>query len=57
MENLPEWLDCALLDINVDGNSVYPLVDELISRGVLITLYTGYDYRNIPAKYSLSFAS
>jgi FixJ family two-component response regulator len=52
MENLPERLDCALLDINVNGISIYPLVDELISRGVPITLYTGYDYHNIPAKYS-----
>jgi CheY-like chemotaxis protein len=51
IDNLPNQLDCALLDINVDGMSIYPLVDVLLDRSIRITLYTGYERDKIPERY------
>jgi CheY-like chemotaxis protein len=35
--------DCALLDINLAGQTVYPLALELIQRGAAFIFVTGYD--------------
>lgn len=35
--------DCALLDVNLAGESVYPLAQHLAERGVPFVFVTGYD--------------
>lgn len=42
----------ALLDINLDGNTVYALADALIERGVPIVFVTGYDQSAIPSRFA-----
>ena len=44
-------LDLAVLDINLRGELVYPLVAELTRRGVPVVFVTGYDAVAIPADY------
>jgi CheY-like chemotaxis protein len=50
-----EPLDGALLDVNLNGEAVYPVVDMLQARGVPLIFVTGYSagalpepYRNLP---------
>jgi DNA-binding NtrC family response regulator len=42
----------AILDINLRGGFVYPLLDLLICLNVPIALWTGYDNLDMPSKYS-----
>ena len=44
-------IDGAVLDINLRGETVYPLVDRLAEAGVRTVFVTGYDAREIPARY------
>lgn len=44
-------LDLAVLDINLRGELVYSLVDELNRRGVPMVFATGYDTAAIPAEH------
>ncbi|MFH6783681.1 MULTISPECIES: response regulator [Methylobacterium] len=44
-------LDLAVLDINLRGELVYPLVAEFARRGVPVVFATGYDAAAIPADY------
>lgn len=44
-------VDAALLDINLQGQSVYQLADILLERNIPVIFVTGYDAGNIPAKY------
>jgi DNA-binding NarL/FixJ family response regulator len=44
-------VDLALLDINLAGTEVYPLVDELLSRHTAVVFATGYDDSMIPERY------
>jgi DNA-binding response OmpR family regulator len=46
-----EHFDVALLDVNLGGNSVYPVADELIARGIPFAFMTGHDARSLPAPY------
>jgi DNA-binding response OmpR family regulator len=41
-------IDCALLDVNVRGEQVFALAQELQSRGVRPIFTTGYDAEFIP---------
>jgi DNA-binding response OmpR family regulator len=41
-------IDCALLDVNVQGEHVFALAQELQSRGVRPIFTTGYDIEFIP---------
>lgn len=50
-----ESLDLAILDVNLNGEEVYPVADALAARGVPFVFSTGYgggslrpDYRNRP---------
>jgi CheY-like chemotaxis protein len=50
-----EQIDAAVLDVNLRGKLVYPVVDALRSKGVPMVFMTGYDdeavspaYRDIP---------
>ncbi len=36
-------LDCAILDVNLDGAAVYPVADVLADRGIPFVFLTGYD--------------
>lgn len=52
---LDRELDCAILDINLDGEDAYPLITALQRRGVPLILTTGYeadalrpDFRGLP---------
>ena len=47
-----ELIDAAVLDINLRGVNVFPLADELRSRGVPLMFLTGYGGNNIPADYA-----
>jgi CheY-like chemotaxis protein len=47
-----ERLDGAVLDIDLQGQPVYELVDKLRARGVPIILASGYDRSAIPERYA-----
>ena len=44
-------IDGAVLDINLDGDKVYEVADELLSRGVPVVFVTGYERPSIPDRY------
>ena len=44
--------DVAILDVNVDGEEVYPVADILAQRGLPFVFVTGYGEGSLPAKYS-----
>lgn len=43
--------DAAILDVNLNGERVFPLADRLIADNVPIVLTTGYDSDAIPRDY------
>ena len=43
--------DCAILDVNVHGESVYPVARALDERGLPYILVTGYNRADIAACY------
>jgi CheY-like chemotaxis protein len=45
-------LDAAFLDLNLNGEQAYPLVDALRGKGVPIVFTTGYDENVIPPRYA-----
>jgi CheY-like chemotaxis protein len=45
-------LDCALLDINLGGEMVFPVADRLMAHGVPFVFATGYTARDIPDRYA-----
>lgn len=46
-----ESFDLALLDVNLHGQAVFPLADELIARNVPVVLLTGYGAADLPERY------
>jgi CheY-like chemotaxis protein len=46
-----ERIDCAVLDINLQGDMVYPLADALARRGVPFVFATGYNGAMIDQRY------
>lgn len=46
-----EALDAAVLDINLDGEEVYPAAEELHARGVPFMFATGYGQSTLPEKW------
>ncbi|RWX81852.1 response regulator [Neorhizobium lilium] len=44
-------LDAAILDINLNGEMVFPVADLLLSRSVPFVFATGYDGKDIPDLY------
>ena len=44
-------LDLALLDVQIRGGTCFPLVDEMVGRGVPVALVTGYDRDTLPCRY------
>jgi CheY-like chemotaxis protein len=41
----------AILDVNVDGNEIYPVADILTKRGLPFVFVTGYGEVCLPAPY------
>ena len=46
-----DGFDCALLDINLRGQPVYPVADLLAERAVPFGFVTGYGGAGVPAKF------
>jgi CheY-like chemotaxis protein len=41
----------AILDVNLDGQEIYPVADILAERGLPFVFVTGYGERSLPAAY------
>ncbi len=46
-----EHVDAAVLDINLRGQTVYPVADALREQGVPFVFATGYDETAVPEAY------
>lgn len=46
-----EDFSLAVLDINLHGEMVYPLADELIERDIPFLLLSGYGPSNLPERF------
>ena len=44
-------IDCAVLDINLQGERVYTVADSLQRAGIPYVFATGYDAPSIPERY------
>ena len=47
-----ERMDAALLDVNLRGERIWPVVDALLAREVPVVLSSGYDEDAIPPAYA-----
>ena len=45
-------IDGAVLDVNLNGEMVWPALAALLARGVPVLLATGYDAAVVPANYA-----
>ncbi len=45
-------IDVSVLDLNLGGETVFPLADLLAERGVPIIFATGYDAQSIPSRFA-----
>jgi DNA-binding response OmpR family regulator len=43
--------DFAILDVNLNGQPVYPLADKLIERGIRFAFLSGYLARDLPVRF------
>ena len=43
--------DVAILDVNLNGKPISPVVDVLVERGVPFVFATGYGLRGVPEQY------
>jgi DNA-binding response OmpR family regulator len=46
-----ESFDLALLDVNLHGEAVFPLADELLVRNIPVVLLTGYGAADLPERF------
>jgi DNA-binding response OmpR family regulator len=46
-----EPVTAAILDVNLDGQAVYPLAEALADRGVPFLFLTGYDAEALPSEW------
>ena len=44
-------IDAAVLDINLRGQTAFPVAEALIERGVPVVFATGYDQSSVPSAY------
>lgn len=44
-------IDLAILDVNIDGEQVFPVADILKDRGIPFIFITGYGARGLPEHY------
>lgn len=47
-----EQIDGAMLDINLEGEMIFAVADELLARGVPFVFVTGYDRGFVPTRYA-----
>jgi CheY-like chemotaxis protein len=47
-----ERLDGAILDVKMDGDTSYPVADELLAKGVPVLFTTGYDVGMLPERFA-----
>lgn len=45
-------IDGAVLDVNLRGETIFPVAEALGERGVPFVFATGYDSESIPARFS-----
>jgi CheY-like chemotaxis protein len=50
LEKVPD-IRGAILDINLQGEAVYPLADELVRRGIPFVFATAYDQSSLSSDY------
>ena len=43
--------DCAVLDVNLDGQQIFPVADILMKRGLPFVFVTGYGENSLPEAY------
>lgn len=43
--------DCAVLDVNLDGQEIFPVADILMKRGMPFVFVTGYGEGSLPEAY------
>lgn len=46
-----ERIDCAVLDISLNGESSFAVADALLARQVPFVFATGYELRSAPARF------
>jgi DNA-binding response OmpR family regulator len=46
-----ERFDVAVLDVNLNGERIYPLADELLERKIPFVLLTGYGAADLPERF------
>ena len=44
--------NAAILDVNLDGQEIFPVADILAKRGLPFVFVTGYGERSLPAPYT-----
>lgn len=44
-------IDGAILDVNLNGETVYEVADTLIARGASVVFVTGYEREDVPERY------
>ncbi|MEX6507374.1 response regulator [Jiella sp. M17.18] len=44
-------IDLAVLDINLQGEAIYPFADDLSDRGIRFVFATGYDTAVLPERF------
>jgi DNA-binding response OmpR family regulator len=44
--------DAAVIDVNLNGEASWPVVDQLVTSGVPVVLMTGYSAQTIPTEYA-----
>jgi DNA-binding response OmpR family regulator len=49
-----ERLDGAVLDVKLDGETTFPLAQELLERGVPVLFTTGFDRSILPERFRSS---
>lgn len=45
-------LDCAVLDLNLQGELSFALYEELAARGVPLVVISGYDRSSLPSEFA-----
>lgn len=45
-------LDCAVLDLNLQGELSFRLYEELAARGVPVVVISGYDRHSLPSQFA-----
>jgi CheY-like chemotaxis protein len=47
-----EAVDCAILDVNLDGRSSFPIAEALMKRGIPFLFVTGYGEKGLDREFA-----